>query len=123
MQTPGLLLKGQWLGPSSSQDKKMLYSAERLGPTFRAQDRGCYMPQLSSKANYKATWLCVFAMGCGGWGRSRAPLCAQAGQSCFRGHLPHCGRPTGHGDTVSGSWGSEAASQRPPCSLVGSVDT
>lgn len=38
------------------------------------------MPQLSSKANYKATWLCVFAMGCGGWG-SRAPLCAQAARA------------------------------------------
>lgn len=45
------------------------------------------MPQLSSKANYKATWLCVFATGYGGLGRNRAPLCAQAGQSCFRGHL------------------------------------
>lgn len=77
----------------------------------------------SSKATYKATWLCVFAMGCGGTGRGEesTTMCAQAAQSCFRGHLSTLW-PAGHGAIVSGSRGSEAGSQLPPFCTVGSVD-
>lgn len=69
MQSPGLLLQGQWLGPvKQPRHEAALWLQSVSGPLSEPRT-GCYMPQLSSKANYKATWLCVFAMGCGGLGK------------------------------------------------------
>lgn len=55
---------------------------------------------------YKATWLCVFAIGCGGMGEGveSTTMCTKASHSHSRGHLSTlC--PAGHADKVSGCWG------------------
>lgn len=69
MQSPGLLLKGQWLGPTRQPRHEDALERPSISGFLSEPITGdaiCY--QLSSKANYKATWLCVFAMGCGGTG-------------------------------------------------------